>query len=1390
MSGVTPFNPAGEGITQEQEDALDSIAVLTADLTDTKIPRFDSAGNKFVDSSLVETPDKVILNKPMKLNKGLVTTGGSIQLGQNVKMGESASALIITDRQNRKFSVAQNLIAPTGLSATFVPRAGVESNTVRQGSDVQNTTVGSISWFDIAEDDRQINQFIFRVFTATTGVRLVVRKDGPAGDILIITEEDETWALGDGFTLSNGGDSLVPLVSSLAPFDGDVLHFTLEVFTGSFNIRGDAVVFGGQPIAFVPYFAFDDQSFDLQLLADGGGLIRRLTGDVAITPGTAAVVGTGTLFDTELFVGESIQIREENFTVLSIADATNFTLSGNHVAGAGAGIGGGLNAIVFAEDLVLDVKNFDGTSRLKVDRIGKLKHSGNQLQTTSNYITKIPKLIGTTAQTLGDVEGYQLTSTTATITNKIITAGGSATGVLIDTDTTGVFSINDIVLLDTPLNKGFYEVEGQLGSLIFARGVGGIANIEDWTEKQAITATETGVVTKVKVSVRRTSLTGTIEHGEGDTTPITYFQLAHADDVPIVAIEEFASSQERFFGELGLPSSAPNGTWILANGVEITLVDDIVFGINKQIVRFQDNSTSLNTDAKQSISPQNWLALFVSGGEFGGVVKCVAPSGANNYFFIGMGVSGANNPTASIADQRFGAFLQFDPATNAVIVNDLQGPTLVTLDGTSGTPKVLEGDYFEIAIRLDIGFVDPRWIVNGVDVGAATFGNSSNSNDVLAIASGSSAGVGNDFNVDNFGVTILEESTTKTISATSMTADSITIIVPSIARDFIVIFPDGNPRNVGDAIELVANNVGGSITLATQNVALPEAIFNGENTFTFDIDTKETLRGLNTVDNGNVYVGFMQTPDVSLIKKNLNVFREDFELGNFNNWTVVNDTTNQWFVGAAGTSTGNNGAFISNDGVNSNYDGLTVQVSHFFKDVIIPKGSTNLRLQFDWRGVGEGVGEVDFDFGRVYNAPTSVNPVAGVDLGGTNRIGLDNYNLQPTFLLNQIINLGDSFAGTTRRFIFQWLNDSTVTNIPAWEIDNIKFLVDLDGGELTVGNLKTTGFIDVGVLSGVEHQEGRIYYDDKDKALNLKTDIIGSTQSLGQEFWVRVINKTGTTIADGKAVFINGFDISSGRPTIALAKADALETSNAIGFATSTMLNNAEGAVTTMGFLNDLDTSGFTNGQEIFLSSTVSGGITATIPPIGIPMGFITNADVDGQLFTAISRTPIQPDKIISAFVSTEDVTVVNTVAETTLLGAGNGSLIIPADTTAIGDRFAFTIQGIISSTANPTLRLQLKSGGVLLADTGASSIGNLTNGHWIITGDVVTRTIGGAGTVTISGSFTTSAGDHFEFVNIVPVTIDTTINRVVDVTAIWGTAAVGNTITAQIASLTKFSSP
>ena len=62
--------------------------------------------------------------------------------------------------------------------------------------------------------------------------------------------------------------------------------------------------------------------------------VTALTGTVTVGAGTAAVVGVGTAFETELAVGDVIKIGTELITVLTITDDDNLTLAANHVAGA------------------------------------------------------------------------------------------------------------------------------------------------------------------------------------------------------------------------------------------------------------------------------------------------------------------------------------------------------------------------------------------------------------------------------------------------------------------------------------------------------------------------------------------------------------------------------------------------------------------------------------------------------------------------------------------------------------------------------------------------------------------------------------------------------------------------------------------------------------------------------------------------------------------------------------------------------------------------------------------------------------------------------------------------------------------------------------------------
>ncbi|HQI71225.1 MAG TPA: hypothetical protein PLT47_10770, partial [Bacteroidales bacterium] len=76
-----------------------------------------------------------------------------------------------------------------------------------------------------------------------------------------------------------------------------------------------------------------------------------------------------------------------------------------------------------------------------------------------------------------------------------------------------------------------------------------------------------------------------------------------------------------------------------------------------------------------------------------------------------------------------------------------------------------------------------------------------------------------------------------------------------------------------------------------------------------------------------------------------------------NGWTVVNSATNTWQVGSVAVPfAGSNSAFISNDGgVSYAYTNTISQTSHFYRDVTVPAGESQILLSFQWKGNGDEV---------------------------------------------------------------------------------------------------------------------------------------------------------------------------------------------------------------------------------------------------------------------------------------------------------------------------------------------------------------------------------------------------------------------------------------------------
>lgn len=177
---------------------------------------------------------------------------------------------------------------------------------------------------------------------------------------------------------------------------------------------------------------------------------------------------------------------------------------------------------------------------------------------------------------------------------------------------------------------------------------------------------------------------------------------------------------------------------------------------------------------------------------------------------------------------------------------------------------------------------------------------------------------------------------------------------------------------------------------------------------------------------------------------------------------------------------------------------------------------------------------------------------------------------------------------------------------------------------------------------------------------------------------------------------------------------------------------------------------------------------------------FTVRVTTIGVNSVAIRNEPISNSVVRTLFAQTADKTVANTTAETSLVGTGTGSLIIPANEGIIGTTFRLRLEGIVSNTGNPSFRLKAKTNGTILSDSGSFTFGNVSNDHFVVEGTATLRTLGVNGTISVVASFMTSNGDHIALINTSPVVIDTTINQTFDFSVTWGIANAANTITSQ----------
>lgn len=170
-----------------------------------------------------------------------------------------------------------------------------------------------------------------------------------------------------------------------------------------------------------------------------------------------------------------------------------------------------------------------------------------------------------------------------------------------------------------------------------------------------------------------------------------------------------------------------------------------------------------------------------------------------------------------------------------------------------------------------------------------------------------------------------------------------------------------------------------------------------------------------------------------------------------------------------------------------------------------------------------------------------------------------------------------------------------------------------------------------------------------------------------------------------------------------------------------------------------------------------------------------------------VFQAPVPSGAAATLFTSTATQTVAATVAETTILGSGTGSLTLPASYLTVGKMLRLSIRGLYSTPALNigNISIKIKFGSTVLNTTStASALAiSVTNGGFEGIAFITCRTTGASGTVILMGGIEYGVGNNLAPLVVAinngtsTTTIDTTASQTLDCTVTWSNNTAGNSV-------------
>ena len=270
---------------------------------------------------------------------------------------------------------------------------------------------------------------------------------------------------------------------------------------------------------------------------------------------------------------------------------------------------------------------------------------------------------------------------------------------------------------------------------------------------------------------------------------------------------------------------------------------------------------------------------------------------------------------------------------------------------------------------------------------------------------------------------------------------------------------------------------------------------------------------------------------------------------------------------------------------------------------------------------------------------------------------------------------------------------------------NLNGITDWKVGDWLLFNGSTWQKIDQSeTLQSITSTDGSVTVTTTGSTADLSVAVAASTTNV----ICQVRNATGATLTKGTAVYISG---ATGQiPTVSKALATGDSTSaQTLGLLNADLANNSNGYVTIIGLITEIDTSAYTDGQQLYLSGTTAGTLTGTKTYAPTHLVYVAVVEyahaIHGKLFVKV-QNGYELDEIhnVSAQSPSNGQTIVYN-ATTSLWEKANLTAGTAISVSNGAGSITINNTGVTSAVAGTGISVSGATGAVTISNTGVTSV-------------------------------------------------------------------------------------